>query len=638
MAVGDGNTEALCGDDGLLGIDDPVALDVAPQLQRLLLALFFLAANVGDDVVHDLRTGDGLVGADQRLADAEILHQGMQGRYIALQAAVGLDGDEAALGAQTLALGRDDLNVVGVDLRHHHRDIRGAAVGAVVGDDRALCLGISLLKCLDLGLGHIDGAEDEVHLRSDLFHLGSVQHDHLLHAFGHRGGHGPAGTDSFLIGLACTAAGCGQGGQFEPGVILQQCDEALTDHASRTDNANFILFFHFQHLSFQKKTKFTPSAGLQTGRPCNIIDTAYTDFMITLIRPSCQSSERQMRSMLKKDFWYDLPKELIAQEPAAPRDAARLMVLSQKDDSIQHRIFRDLPEYLEPGDLLVVNNSKVLPARIVGVKQPTGAVCELLLLRQVRGDQWECLAKPGKRMQPGTKVSFGDGTLTAVVDETLEDGNKFVTFYYDTETLYEKLDEFGKMPLPPYITKQLDDQSQYQTVYAKELGSAAAPTAGLHFTPELMDTLRAKGVGIAEVTLHVGLGTFRPVMEDEITDHKMHSEWYSISEETAQRIRETKAAGHRVIAVGTTSCRTLEAVAAKYGEIKACSGNTSIFLYPGVQFHCIDGLITNFHLPESTLIMLVSALYGYEKTMAAYKVAVEQKYRFFSFGDAMLIL
>ena len=219
------------------------------------------------------------------------------------------------------------------------------------------------------------------------------------------------------------------------------------------------------------------------------------------------------------------------------------MVLSQKDDSIQHRIFRDLPEYLEPGDLLVVNNSKVLPARIVGVKQPTGAVCELLLLRQVKGDQWECLAKPGKRMQPGTKVSFGDGTLTAVVDETLEDGNKFVTFYYDTETLYEKLDEFGKMPLPPYITKQLEDQSQYQTVYAKELGSAAAPTAGLHFTPELMDTIRSKGVGIAEVTLHVGLGTFRPVQEDEITDHKMHSEWYSISEETAQRIRETKAAG-----------------------------------------------------------------------------------------------
>ena len=253
--------------------------------------------------------------------------------------------------------------------------------------------------------------------------------------------------------------------------------------------------------------------------------------------------------MLKKDFWYDLPKELIAQEPADPRDSARLMVLSQKDDSIQHKIFHDLPDYLEPGDLLVVNNSKVLPARIVGIKQPTGAVCELLLLRQVKGDQWECLAKPGKRMQPGTKVSFGDGSLTAVVDETLEDGNKYVTFYYDTETLYEKLDEFGKMPLPPYITKQLEDQSQYQTVYAKELGSAAAPTAGLHFTPELMDTIRAKGVNIAEVTLHVGLGTFRPVQEDEITDHKMHSEWYCIDEKTAQMIRDTKAAGHRVIAV-----------------------------------------------------------------------------------------
>ena len=344
-----------------------------------------------------------------------------------------------------------------------------------------------------------------------------------------------------------------------------------------------------------------------------------------------------MLSMLKRDFWYDLPKELIAQEPACPRDAARLMVLNQKDDSIQHRIFRDLPEYLEPGDLLVVNNSKVLPARIVGVKQPTGAVCELLLLRQVKGDQWECLAKPGKRMQPGTKVSFGDGSLTAIVDETLEDGNKFVTFYYDTETLYEKLDEFGKMPLPPYITKQLEDQSQYQTVYAKELGSAAAPTAGLHFTPELMDTIRAKGVNITEVTLHVGLGTFRPVQEDEIADHKMHSEWYSVSEETAKLIHDTKAAGHQVIAVGTTSCRTLEAVAAKYGEIRACSGNTDIFLYPGVKFNCIDGLITNFHLPESTLIMLVSALYGYEKTMAAYKVAVQERYRFFSFGDAMFI-
>lgn len=342
--------------------------------------------------------------------------------------------------------------------------------------------------------------------------------------------------------------------------------------------------------------------------------------------------------MLKSDFWYDLPKEQIAQEPVSPRDAARLMVLYRENDKIEHRVFRDLSDYLMPGDLLVVNNSKVLPARIIGTKYPTGAVCELLLLRQVKGDQWECLAKPGKRMQPGTVVQFGDGSLTAAVDETLEDGNKYVTFSYDTETLYEKLDEFGKMPLPPYITKQLEDQSQYQTVYAKELGSAAAPTAGLHFTPELLDALRAKGVGIAEVTLHVGLGTFRPVKEDEITDHKMHSEWYSVSEEVAQQIAAAKAAGRRVIAVGTTSCRTLEAVAAKYGEIRACSGNTDIFLYPGVPFRCIDGLITNFHLPESTLIMLVSAFYGYERTMAAYKQAVAQGYRFFSFGDAMLIL
>ena len=342
--------------------------------------------------------------------------------------------------------------------------------------------------------------------------------------------------------------------------------------------------------------------------------------------------------MQKSDFYFDLPKELIAQEPCEPRDAARLLCLGRASGELRHAVFRDLPGLLQPGDLLVVNNSKVLPARLIGHKEGTGAVCELLLLRQVKGDVWECLAKPGKRLHAGTRIIFGDGTLTAVVRDTMEDGNKHAEFFYDTPTLYEKLDAFGKMPLPPYITKQLEDQSQYQTVYAKELGSAAAPTAGLHFTPELMDTIRAKGVNIAEVTLHVGLGTFRPVQEDEITDHKMHSEWYCIDEKTAQMIRDTKAAGHRVIAVGTTSCRTLEAVAAKYGEIRACSGNTSIFLYPGVKFNCIDGLITNFHLPESTLIMLVSALYGYEKTMAAYKVAVEERYRFFSFGDAMLIL
>ena len=342
--------------------------------------------------------------------------------------------------------------------------------------------------------------------------------------------------------------------------------------------------------------------------------------------------------MLKKDFWYDLPKELIAQSPADPRDSARLMVLHRDSDEIGHAVFHDLPRYLQPGDLLVVNNSKVLPARLMGTKVPTGAVCELLLLRQVQGDTWECLARPGKRMQTGTRVVFGDGTLTAVVEETLPDGNKYVTFTYDTETLYEKLDQFGKMPLPPYITEQLEDQSQYQTVYAKELGSAAAPTAGLHFTPALLDTLRAQGIGVAEVTLHVGLGTFRPVSEENIEDHAMHSEWYSISQEAADAIHRARAAGHRVIAVGTTSCRTLEAVWSDHGDIVPCSGSTSIFLYPGRELHAIDGLITNFHLPESTLIMLIAAFYGYDKTMAAYRKAVQERYRFFSFGDAMLIL
>ena len=342
--------------------------------------------------------------------------------------------------------------------------------------------------------------------------------------------------------------------------------------------------------------------------------------------------------MLKKDFWYDLPKELIAQEPADPRDSARLMVLNRKDDSIGHAVFRDLPDYLEPGDLLVVNNSKVLPARLMGVKVPTGAVCEVLLLRQVHGDTWECLARPGKRMQAGTKLTFGDGSLTAVVDETLADGNKHITFTYDTETLYEKLDEFGKMPLPPYITKQLEDQSQYQTVYAKELGSAAAPTAGLHFTPELLQKIRDKGVKIGFVTLHVGIGTFRPVKAENIEDHHMHSEHYHLPKETADLINQTKANGGRVIAVGTTSCRTLESVATYCGEIREADDWTSIFIYPGYKFKCIDGLLTNFHLPESTLIMLVSAFYDREKVLEIYKTAVQEKYRFFSFGDCMLLI
>ena len=346
-----------------------------------------------------------------------------------------------------------------------------------------------------------------------------------------------------------------------------------------------------------------------------------------------------MHSMLKKDFWYDLPKELIAQEPASPRDSARLMVLSQKDDSIQHKIFRDLPDFLEPGDLLVVNNSKVLPARIVGIKQPTGAVCELLLLRQVKGDQWECLAKPGKRMQVGTKVSFGDGSLTAVVDETLEDGNKYVTFYYDTETLYEKLDEFGKMPLPPYITKQLEDQSQYQTVYAKELGSAAAPTAGLHFTPALIERLRDRGVRWETVELEVGLDTFRIVDEDDPEQHVIHTEYYTVPQHTVDAIAETRERGGRVVAVGTTSVRSLESAwNPEAGAVTARDRETtSLYLLPGSQFHVVDALVTNFHVPRSTLMMLVSAFSSREHIMAAYRHAIEQRYRLLSFGDAMFI-
>lgn len=342
--------------------------------------------------------------------------------------------------------------------------------------------------------------------------------------------------------------------------------------------------------------------------------------------------------MKKSEFFYDLPKELIAQEPAEPRDSARLLCVGRKNGEISHHIFNELPKLLKKGDLLVVNNSKVLPARLIGHKDETGAVCEVLLLRQVKGDEWECLAKPGKRLHKGTKVLFGDNTLTAEIIDTFEDGNKLVRFSYDTQTLYEKLDEFGKMPLPPYIQKQLEDNSQYQTVYAKELGSAAAPTAGLHFTPQLMDTLRESGINFAEVTLHVGLGTFRPVKEDDILDHKMHTEWYCIDEKTANAINETKANGGRVIAVGTTSCRTLEAAATKYGCIKPCSGDTDIFIYPGYEYKAIDGLITNFHLPESTLIMLVSAFCGYDNTMNFYKKAVEEKYRFFSFGDACFII
>lgn len=343
--------------------------------------------------------------------------------------------------------------------------------------------------------------------------------------------------------------------------------------------------------------------------------------------------------MLKSDFYYDLPKELIAQHPLPQRDHSRLMTLNKETGEIGHHHFYDIEQLLRPGDLLVVNNSRVIPARIYGTKKDTGSHVEFLLLEQKEQDVWEILVKPGKKAKLGVQYIFGDGLLEAEVVEIFEDGNRLVRFSHAPDrNIYSILDEIGQMPLPPYITEKLEDKERYQTVYSKEKGSAAAPTAGLHFTPELMQRLQDKGIGIAEVTLHVGLGTFRPVKEENVLDHKMHSEHYQLSQETADRIHETKRNGGRVIAVGTTSCRTLESVATFFGEIKAAEGWTDIFIYPGYEFKCIDGLITNFHLPESTLIMLVSALAGYDHIMNAYHVAVQEKYRFFSFGDAMLIV
>lgn len=339
--------------------------------------------------------------------------------------------------------------------------------------------------------------------------------------------------------------------------------------------------------------------------------------------------------MKKSDFWYDLPESLIAQTPVEPRDHSRLMHLSTPGGQIEHLHFYDLLELLRPGDCLIVNDSRVLPARLYGTRS-TGARIEMLLLEQKQTDVWEVLVKPGKKALPGVSVTLGDGLLRADVLEVLEGGNRLVRFSYEGN-FYNILEKIGQMPLPHYITAKLQDNERYQTVYSHELGSAAAPTAGLHFTLEMMDKLRQKGVQIGYVTLHVGLGTFRPVKVDEITEHKMHSEHYRLPEETARLIRETKAAGGRVIAVGTTSTRTLESVAAKYGDIRADEGYTDIFLYPGCTFRVLDGLITNFHLPESTLIMLVSAFAGYENTMHAYQIAVQEQYRFYSFGDAMFI-
>ncbi len=340
--------------------------------------------------------------------------------------------------------------------------------------------------------------------------------------------------------------------------------------------------------------------------------------------------------MKTSDFFYNLPENLIAQTPLEPRDSSRLMVLHRDSDAIEHRHFYDIIDYLNEGDCLIVNDSRVIPARIYGVKDDTGAKIEFLLLRQIDENRWETLVKPGRKAKVGSRFTFGDGLLKAEVVEVTDDGNRIVNLTCE-ENIYTTLDKIGQMPLPPYITEELKDQERYQTVYSHELGSAAAPTAGLHFTNELLDKIRAKGVNIGYVTLHVGLGTFRPVKVDDVTKHKMHSEHYEIPQETADLIKATKAAGKRVIAVGTTSCRTLESVAAQ-GEIKACDGFTDIFIYPGFEFKVLDGLITNFHLPESTLIMLVSAFYGYDKTMKAYETAVNEKYRFFSFGDAMAIL
>lgn len=341
--------------------------------------------------------------------------------------------------------------------------------------------------------------------------------------------------------------------------------------------------------------------------------------------------------MKKSDFNYDLPEELIAQTPIEPRNHSRLMKIDRASGDIIHARFYNLCEYLKKGDLLVLNDSRVLPARLYGEKKGTGSFIEFLLLEQIGDKLWEIICRPGKKAREGAEFIFGGGKLSAVVVEVKNDGNRIVKFKCDGN-FYSVLDEIGQMPLPPYITKKLEDKERYQTVYSKEIGSAAAPTAGLHFTKEMLEEIKEMGVDIAYVTLHVGLGTFRPVKEDDILKHKMHSEHYHLSEETADKINQTRKNGGRIIAVGTTSCRTLESMNPENGLVKAGDGYTDIFIYPGYKFKLLDGLITNFHLPESTLIMLVSAFLGYDKTMNAYKTAVAEKYRFFSFGDAMIII
>ena len=340
--------------------------------------------------------------------------------------------------------------------------------------------------------------------------------------------------------------------------------------------------------------------------------------------------------MKRQDFYYELPEELIAQDPLEDRSSSRLLVLDKESGAVSHHVFKEIVNYLKPGDCLVINDTKVIPARLIGSKVGTDAKIEILLLKRKENNIWETLVKPGKKAKIGTKISFGEGLLIGEVVDIVEEGNRLIQFSY--EGIFEEiLDQLGQMPLPPYITHQLQDKNRYQTVYAKHTGSAAAPTAGLHFTPELLKQIEEMGVKIAKVTLHVGLGTFRPVKVDEITEHHMHSEFFQIDEDAAEKINSTKDAGGRVICVGTTSCRTIESAADETGHLKACSGWTEIFIYPGYQFKILDCLITNFHLPESTLIMLVSALAGREHVLAAYEEAVKERYRFFSFGDAMFI-
>ena len=341
----------------------------------------------------------------------------------------------------------------------------------------------------------------------------------------------------------------------------------------------------------------------------------------------------QITGLKTSDYYFDLPQELIAQDPLEDRTSSRLLVMDKNTGKTEHRVFSNIREYLRPGDTLVLNNTKVIPARLLGTKEDTGANVEILLLKRLSADRWETLARPGKKLKPGARVTFGDGSLRAVILDILDEGNRLVEFEY--EGIFEEvLDRLGEMPLPPYITHKLKDKNRYQTVYAKYEGSAAAPTAGLHFTNELLDEIRAMGVRTAFVTLHVGLGTFRPVKVDDVKNHHMHTEWYQVSEEAAELINRTHEEGRRVICVGTTSCRTVESAADENGIVHAGSDDTSIFIYPGYRFKVMDALITNFHLPESTLVMLVSAFAGREKVLSAYEEAIREKYRFFSFGDA----